>query len=198
MNKLVCHRLENGRDREEIFNLPRSEVLTDWQGQKLSKPYRFAIGKDSEFLVFVADVPLSPPASRPAQYQRFVNDLAEPDTWSQTAELFVMEHESRYLEIHISPDGAWWYKSFIGYRRRDPESSIPQADIWVERKVEGWSGAISLPLKELSLEISDGVMAQATLGLCDRDTPCYITTAGCPDFDPDFHDKRAFAPLEIR
>jgi hypothetical protein len=198
MDRLTCHRLQNGRDWKEILNLPRSEVITDWQGNRLSKPYRYSIGKDSEFLVFVADVPLSPPASRPEQYQEFVNDLAEPATRGQTAELFVMRTEDHYFEIHISPDGGWWYKSFIGYRQRDPESPIPKADIFVERKVDGWTAAISLPLKELSVELSDGVMAQATLGVCDRDLPCYITTAGTPDFEPDFHNKRAFACLEIK
>ena len=195
---LICHTLKDGRDWREVLMLLRDEVAVDWQGQKLSNPYRFAIGKDSRYLTFVAEVPFEPPVSKPDLKGRFVNDFAEPETRGQTAELFVMGADDRYFEIHITPDGAWWYMNFLAYRKRDARSVPPDAEVWVERRPDSWTGAISLPLAQLGTEISRGIRAQVTLCLCQHEVPRYVTSAGCPDFEADYHDRRAFSFLKFK
>jgi hypothetical protein len=196
---LVCHSLSFSDDWSKIaLSLPRSEVTTDWHGTALQQPFRFALGKDAEQLVFIAEAPFAPPPIPPTSTQlleAFVADLAEPETRGHTAELFLMGREAHYLEIHLSPDGAWWYMKFPNYRQREPAPPPTNVTVWHNRSDDSWCSAIKIPQRALSVPLDDHLKAQVTLALCDRDPPLYATSAGAPSFEPDFHDPRAFRPV---
>jgi hypothetical protein len=197
ISSIECYRISGEADWDKVLALPRAEVSVDWCGGTLARPYRFSVGIDDRYLLFVADVPFVPPASQSDRLGCFVVDLAEPETKGQTAGLFVMGHNDAYFEIQVSHDGAWWYMDFPGYRQRLPRSVLAGVEVQLQQYERSWTGAIRIPREMLSVAVEDGVRGEATLSVCDRPNPLYITSAGSREYDPDFHDERSFSCLRI-
>jgi hypothetical protein len=191
-NCIAWNSLIDARDWAEALAMPRCEVGIDWWGRSLQQPFRFAIGHDARSLVYVAEVPRGASPVRRNEHGAFVGDLAEPETGADTAELYVRSTDGRYFEIHVSPDGAWWYMDFVGYRDRRPVRIPEGVEVRVSGSEQSWVGAIRLPLNQLGFRFDASVRVQATLALCSGSTPVYITSAGAPGFEPDFHDERCF------
>lgn len=191
-------RLVDASDWGNVIAMPRAEVWTDWWGRTLKQPFRYAIGYDSQFLIYVAEVPTRPLSTRRNKSGAFVGDLAEPETGGDTAELFVMNQDGRYFEAHLNSDGAWWYMDFVGYRIRKPVRIPEGVEARVDHSEGLWVGAIRLPLSQLGFQFDDSVRVQATLALCSGMAPVYITSAGAPGFEPDFHDERCFSRCMYR
>jgi hypothetical protein len=193
----ACVVLVDARDWSEVLGMARISVLTDWWGGILSRPFRYALGRDATYLVYVSEVPKAAPAPTGLKNGAFVENLAEPETRADTAELFIMRSDGTYFEVHISPDGAWWYMDFSGYRTREPGNIPDGVEVKVERYTDSWLGLIRIPLDQLRLAPGGLVGFQATVALCSGPAPVYITSAGSLDFRPDFHDKRLFARLKL-
>jgi hypothetical protein len=199
MDKLTtsCTVLETTSDWNALFAVACSEVATDWWGRQLEKPFRFAICRDSTHLAYVAHVPKAPKAASIEHYGRFVADLAEPKTGGDTAELFIMLNDCSYFEVHITAQGAWWYMDFESYRKRCPERIPSGVEVQVARGTDSWVGAIRIPFSELPVTPGALVRFQATLALCSGDSPVYVSSAGVPEFEADFHDLRGFKQLGL-
>jgi hypothetical protein len=199
MDKLTtgCKVLETTSDWNALCAVARNEVATDWWGHHLEKPFRFAICRDSTHLAYVAEVPKAPRAASSEQHGRFVADLAEPHTGGDTAELFIMLGDRSYFEVHITAQGAWWYMDFESYRTRKPGRIPSGVEVHVVRWADSWVGAIRIPFSELPVAPGMAVRCQATLALCSGDSPVYVSSAGIPEFEADFHDLRGFGELML-
>jgi len=197
-SKDACEETAEKRNRwSDLLALPRTEVSVDWWGRKLHRPFRFVVARDSKLLFYLAEVPSDHAYSARHQLGSFVDDLAEPDTAGETAELFIMRPDGSYVEMHITSDGAWWYMNFTDYRKRSPRMIPAGVSVHSEPTPGGWLGSISLPLELIAQPFGPGLRAQAALALCTEGEPVYVTSAGVPGFPPDFHDQRAFCPLRL-
>lgn len=192
-----CCVVTDATNWEAVLTMPRSSVATDWWGNPLARPFRYALGRDASHLVFVSEAPQRAPPPAAVQRGAFVADLAEPETRADTAELFVMREDGRYFEVHVSPDGAWWYMEFSQYRVREPGRVPVGVEITTERHADSWVGAIRIPFAQLPILPGEVARFQATLALCSGSEPRYITSAGTPHFAPDFHDKRGFLQVRV-
>jgi hypothetical protein len=192
-----CEVVQDTSDWQKVFAVARSEVMTDWWGNALEKPFRFSISRDSTHLAYVAEVPHAPMGVSSEQHGRFVADLAEPETGGDTAELFILLSDRSYFEVHITAQGAWWYMELESYRKRRPERIPSGVEVHVARGPDSWVGAIRIPFGELPVVPGMVVGVQATLALCSGKSPVYVSSAGAPDFEADFHDPRAFVSLTL-
>jgi hypothetical protein len=192
--KIELSVLNDATDWSEVFGMSRGSTYTDWWGRQLERPFRYALGCDGGHLVYLCEVPFRAPVVKGLQNGAFVENLAEPDTKGDTAELFVMFGDARYFEVHINPEGAWWYMDFSSYRKRAPGRVPNGVAVRIETKSDSWVGAIRLPLSELP-GLKGSLKFQATAAVCSGASPVYITSAGVPDFEPDFHDARGFGDI---
>jgi hypothetical protein len=195
--KIECALVADAKDWAQVLTMPRAAVETDWWGRQLSRPFRYAIGRDPTYLVFVSEVPQAAPQPLGHKHGAYVENLAEPETRTDTAELFIMLSDGRYFEVHISPEAAWWYMEFSAYRTRDAGYRPSGVETTVEQCADYWIGAVRIPLNQLPISLGSLVGFQATLALCSGSAPIYVTSAGAPNFEPDFHDKRAFSELRL-
>jgi hypothetical protein len=191
IDKIELCALKGASDWKEVLGMPRGMIHTDWWGRQLERPFRYALGRDGQYLVYVSEVPFRAPVAKGLKHGAFVENLAEPETRGDTAELFVMFSDGRYFEVHINPEGAWWYMNFSSYRKREPGRIPARVDVRIERGPNSWVGAIRLPLSELP-ELKGSLKFQATAAVCSGASPVYVTSAGAPGFEPDFHDERCF------
>lgn len=195
--RLQCTVMADSGDWDEALRMPRTDVETDWWGNRLSRPFRYALGRDATHVVLVSDVPRSAPLPLGHKHGAFVENLAEPGTRTDTAEFFIMLKHGRYFEVHVSPEGAWWYMEFSAYRTPNPGHRPSGVETKVVKYADSWLGAIRIPLDQLPITPGSLVRFQATLALCSGSTPVYITSAGIPDFEPDFHSDRVFSELML-
>jgi hypothetical protein len=177
--------------------MPRHSVELDWWGHRLAQPFRYSIGNDESYFVYVCELPEVAPPPAGNALGAFVVDLAEPETRGHTGELFILLEDGRYFEIHISPEGAWWYMNFATYRTREPGYIPAGVEVMVEHSTASWVGAIRIPFVALPITRGSLVRYQASAAICNRASPLYITSAGAPDFEPDFHDQRAFSKIRL-
>jgi len=194
---LKSFQISDAHNWSEVLGMPRHAVEVDWWGRQLARPFRYAIGCDDLHLVYVSELPqVAPP---PVGHKRgaFVVDLAEPETRGHTGELFVLLNDGKYFEVHVSPEGAWWYMNFSKYRTREPGYIPTGIEVRVEHSAESWVGAIRFPFASLPIARGSAVRYQASAAICSGPSPVYITSAGAPDFEPDFHDERAFSGLVL-
>jgi hypothetical protein len=193
----LCSVVSDARDWDQVMSIDRHQVDVDWWGRSLQRPFRYALGRDDCNLVFVSEVPQAAPAPAGLTHGAFVANLAEPETRGATAELFVMLQDGRYFEVHISPEGAWWYMDFSGYRKRVPGRIPSGVEIRIDLLADSWVGAIRLPFEQLPVAPGSVVRYQATVALCTGPSPVYITSAGAPTLEPDFHDERVFSEIKL-
>jgi hypothetical protein len=189
---LACTDLVNAKDWSEVLEMPRHQIAFDWWGRTLPRPFRYALGSDAIHLVYVSELPQRAQQRQGITAGAFVADLAEPETGGQTGELFVMRSDGSYFEVHISPEGAWWYMNFPRYRTREPGAIPSGVEVKIVEHEDSWVGALRIPFTELPVAKGEEVRVQAAAALCDGVSAIYITSAGAPGFEPDFHDQRAF------
>lgn len=187
--------LSNSYQLREVLAMPWRSVEVDWWGRKLEKPFRYLLSCDGSTLVFACEVGKPPPVKSRHTCGAFVEDLAEPLSQGDTAELFIMSGDGRYFELHVSPDGAWWYMEFSGYRTRIPCEAPLGVDVRTEWRADSWVGVLQVPCAELLFPKSSFERFQVSFALCSDSEPNYISSSGSHDFEPDFHDRRAFTSL---
>jgi hypothetical protein len=197
---IVLFRSATALSEERVLALPFHEMEEMWQGEPLPRPYRWIVAVDDSRLWFAAEMPVKAPPPKHARGE-FVEWLAEAD---DVVELFLMANDTTYQEWHISPDGAWWSMGFVGYRTREPSPVIPAGiEVKVYQKPSSWLGILSIPHAALRGSVEQGSLAQiarmqVTGCVCSRGAVEYISSAGRPAYNPDFHDPRSFRPVLVR
>lgn len=193
VNSIIIHLVERPVTSAEVLSLPMQEVSATWSGAAIARPYRWTVVLDPETLWFGVEFPKGPP--EPTRFERgsFVEWLAQQ---GDVAELFLMNQAGEYQEFHLTGDGAWWAMTFSGYRQRSVESVRPREVTCVVDGAQGvWRGVLGIPRSDVVIALGEGSLAQVSACLHEQDQVSYVSSAGCPSYEADFHDRRSFRPL---
>lgn len=186
----------NPLSAKKMAEIEHSEVRCDWSGLALPRGLRWSIARDPERVWFSIELPV--PASEPARHRpgEFVEGLWDFDV----AEVFFMAPSGRYQEWNMSSDGAWWAMSFIGYRERAGGARMPSGvEVQVFSEAESWCAIVSLPHASLGVELRDLTRVHVSgIIYSGGASPRYLSSAGTPSFEPDFHDSRCFEAISFK
>jgi len=158
----------------------------DWFGSSLAQPYQFALSIDSQYLNYRARRQKKAQSHPEAQAGQFQENLWMYDA----AEMFIANSDlSRYLEINLSPNGAWWTCCFSAPRVNE-EGILPAQGVLTESNISdnGWEACIRIPLtylRELGLEPSKCRIAACAI--LNSPEQIFLTTAANIQDAPDFH-----------
>ena len=155
---------------------------------------RFRLDINQDTLKFTAGCP-SPP-SNPialANAMQFTPELWKHDV----GELFI-KHTTNdaYLEINLSPHGAWWAALFSGYR--SALSSVQElGTVHAKVTADSWETTITVPLSFLRETLDFGETSRANICfILGTKTRHHFSWAPLPHDPPDFHQVADFVPLE--
>lgn len=137
-----------------------------------------------------------------------VIDLAKPNQYFEglwrgdCGELWLASSESsRYIEVNLAPNGAWWTCVFSSPRIRDINCPSPQCqDLQSEALGQYWQASLTLPWTEIfrCLQSEEPPVANVTivLGGCpDHDAPHENLHSAVPLGAVDFHRPQDWVPL---
>jgi hypothetical protein len=169
------------------------EVAETWEGERLANPYRWTLVLDPDTLWFGVEFPKANGTAARFAHGEFVEWLAQQ---VDVAELFLMSRSGHYQEFHLTGEGAWWAMTFSGYRERATQPPKPtKVTCAVEASESSWRGALGIERSDITVPLDDTTLAQVSACLHEDGTVRYVTSAGRPSYDPDFHDKRSFRPV---
>jgi hypothetical protein len=193
VDSIRIHRVEGLATSDAVLRAPMQEALETWEGERLTHPYRWTLVLDSETLWFGVDFPKAKGSATQFSHGEFVEWLAQQ---VDVAELFLMSRSGQYQEFHLTGEGAWWAMTFSGYRERAPQPPRPtKVACVVETTGSSWRGALGIERADITVPLDETSLAQVSACLHEGETVRYVTSAGRPTYDPDFHDKRSFRPL---
>ena len=168
-------------------------VGIDWDGNQMKVNFRFILEVENNLITFGAQFPKECDAL--GKQGQFLEGL-----WEQSVvELFIHELESaRYLEINLSPTGAYWCAEFSDYRVRKSELYLTPS---IETKL---NDGITTALMQIDIEdLINGKfeLAQAAilkLGKGSFEEKIYLarkyawgdSAKKALDCEPDFHQKK--------
>lgn len=191
--RIIVHQWAFPSSFEQLELLPLQEFVSDWYGEDIDPPARFALAVDGNHLWFIArrdTASTSRPGSVPGQF--------EPDLWTRdVAELFLSAPDSsRYWEFNLAPNGAWWVSAFGAPREALPGQAIPEGVETLARETEdSWCSMAKIPLAALhGVDLRHCKLA-ATF-IIGYPEPVYATSALDLSGEPDFHRPMDFtAPI---
>ncbi len=194
-DSIVIHRTEHRVTPEYVLRAPRQAALCTWSGSTLVRPYRWTVVLDPETLWFGVEFPKAKPTPPRYKHGEFVEWLAQQ---GDVAELFLMDAAGQYQEFHITGDGAWWAMTFSGYRTRAFEPVTPQVVIWCADGEGGeWRGVLGVSRAQVAVSLVGGSLGQVSACLHEAGEVSYVSSAGAPNYEPDFHDRRSFQLIEF-
>ncbi|MFO0417695.1 MAG: hypothetical protein ACK5Y6_10425 [Pseudomonadota bacterium] len=175
--------------------LPRQSITRGWFGESLERPAKFCIALDPDRLWFLFQHPNSPLNTPLHNKGEFVEGLHTYDV----GELFMMDEKGDYVEFNVSGDGAWWHMSFDGYRSRRKVVRCKRfSALEVKDAGDGWVACLAFERKELDIVVGRETRFQVAGYIYNGGQPTYLTTAGRPDYEPDFHTERSFQLADWR
>lgn len=176
-----------------LASQPESQVFQtisqEWHGNALANPYEFSISVDAEHLIYRArrqQAAQSHPEAQPGCFQE--------NLWMHdAAEMFIAKEDlSRYLEVNLSPNGAWWTCCFSAPRVNEA-SILPAQGILTESKVleDSWEACIRIPLTYLkALGLEPKKCRIAVCAILNSPEQIFLTTAENIQGTPDFHQLK--------
>jgi hypothetical protein len=175
-----------------LLALPRSRVLRDWHGAPLPWGVSWVAACSLDELLFGGVVEAPAGCDEVTGFQeglwsRDVLELFIPCRHAATGTENTGGKEARYLELNLSPAGAWWACLFDGYRARSPEQPFPcEVRTWSERRERSWSAALALPLGAIGVKLDlKRLRFCAILG----DPRRFLIHGASPGGTPDFHGQ---------
>ncbi len=163
----------------------------EWFGNPITPAIEYSFTTDGENLIYRA-AQAAPAHPHPeGKYGEFREELWKYDT----AEFFIAaENGSPYVEVNISPNGAWWACAFSA-----PRVPLVPAAEWSGVKAtglvneQGWQCSISIPLSLLAaLGISLNHCRLAATAILNSPDYVFLTTAEDTSGEPDFHRPHAW------
>ncbi len=192
--------VERTKDRLswDTLDLSWSSIERDWYGQQIGVPASFALIMDPASLWFVAKRDQRPrvlPGALPCEFT--------PELWRfDVAELFIRDVcSSRYLELNLAPNGAWWSAEFDQARQRSSTDDQPIQGLETHALMTcsgGWQAAACIPLSYL--EAAFGFGAHSTVNVAfivDSPEQVFTSKAKLPGSQPDFHQPDYFERIEL-
>ncbi len=179
------------------LDLPLFGLGADWFGDRFQPAVGFALAKDAERLWFLAShtaPALLHPQARPGKFQ--------PELWKyDVAELFLADPKSgRYLELNLSPNGAWWSCEFTAPRVRDAARNEPMPDVQTYYELApsgGWIAAMSIALDVLEARIDFGPETKGNVAfILGSPAQRFLTATKLGDGPPDYHLPQLFPTLQ--
>ena len=173
-------------DDIDSFQLPPQTLSTDWFQEALSNTFAFSLLRDESHLCFIAFFPENASSHPEDDTGSFIEGLWKYDV----AELFVTIDDSRYLEVNLSPQAAYWAARFDSYRSKAAwKPDIPA--ICSSRALESGMqvSRVYIPHRWYLGEQDHTVLSLNVCGIrhpAGKD-PVYISAALPVDSDPDFH-----------
>lgn len=181
------------------LDVPLLGITKDLAGQPVVPAAGFCVLTDPERLWFIAnhrEPATLHPRARPGIF------LAE--LWRyDVAELFLTHPVgSRYLEINLAPNGAWWTCEFTAPRERTDEAEIamPEVATFSELAADGsWIAAMAIPLDLLKARLDFGELTRmnVTMILGSPDQR-FLSAADLGDGEPDFHQPAKFPRVDFK
>jgi hypothetical protein len=195
VDSICIHRVERRVTPETVLRTPTQQVVETWEGERLTRPYRWTLVLDPITLWFGVEFPKEKNSSARFSDGEFVEWLAQQ---GDVAELFLMNQSGQYQEFHLTGDGAWWAMTFSGYRERVTQSSKPnRVTCFIDRAEGSWRGVLGIERPDITVSLDEAVLAQVSACLHEDGSVRYVTSAGCPPYEPDFHDKRSFQSVRF-
>lgn len=171
------------RQKEQCFY----ELGREWYGREVAPPYRYRLTLTEAGLLFEAGRAEAAAVHPDARLGCFQEELWRYDV----AEFFIANADaSRYLEMNLSPNGAWWGCVFSAPRVVDAAASallrVGQTSGCASS--DGWNASLLLPKDVLeSLGLSPENCRLAVCSVLEAPEYIYLTTADACDTQPDFH-----------
>lgn len=168
----------------------------EWFGTPVTPAIEYSFTTDGEKLTYRAAQPASVKPHPEGKNGEFREELWKYDT----AEFFIAaEGGYPYVEVNISPTGAWWACAFSA-----PRVPFHPAVEWVGVETsgqvteQGWQCSISIPLQLLSaLGITPGTCRLAATAILNSPDYIFLTTAEDTSGEPDFHRPHAWPPAML-
>lgn len=181
---------------DQLKTLPLSPLETDWNGDPVSSPPRFAFANDTTHFHFCAQRDAKStvhPSALPGVFQA--------ELWKYDVAEFFLRHPrtGTYLEINLSPNGAWWSCLFTAplVRLTDREEPIPEVTSEANCTPEGWEARISIPLAYLQKTLNFGPDSRLHAAfLLDSPQRC-LSSGSVPGGEPNFHHPELPAPISF-
>jgi len=179
------------------LDLPLFGLAADWFGDRFQPAAGFALAKDSERLWFLAShaaPALLHPQARPGKFQ--------PELWKyDVAELFLADPKSgRYVELNLSPNGAWWSCEFTAPRVRDAARNEPMPDVQTYYELApsgGWVAAMSIALEVLEARIDLGPETRGNVAfILGSPAQRFLSATKLGNGPPDYHLPQLFPTLQ--
>ncbi len=171
------------QQKEQSFDA----IEKEWYGRSVNPPYRYRLTLTEAGLLFEAERAEAAAVHPEAKPGCFQEELWRYDV----AEFFIANADaSRYLEMNLSPNGAWWGRVFGAPRVADDAAS---ALLRVEQaqgcaSASGWQASLLLPKDVLdALGFSLEHCRVAVCAVLESPNYIYLTTAEPCDTQPDFH-----------
>jgi len=198
---LPLYALQKNFELNELDSLPLSDLKSGWSAKPLVNSPQFTLATDSKFLYFRFIAP-GAASFDPIPLGTFQERLWEKDV----AELFIQLPDSEsYLELNLSPSGAWWLAKFSNYRQPDHSSNfssneLAKLDVAVDAKVEAarWQVSIAVPLAEIGLTFD--VLQNSSANICailGSQERQYLSFTAGNSLKPDFHHAQLFKRLSV-
>ncbi len=195
VDSIIIHRSEESVTPEAVLRAPMQEVTKTWEGKPLTRPFRWTLVLDPDTLWFGVDFPKVKGGSVHFAHGEFVEWLAQQ---GDVAELFIMDPSGRYQEFHLTGEGAWWAMNFSGYRERSAQSTKPEtAKCYVETVECGWRGVLGIARSWIIGTLDKKASGQVSACLHEGKTVSFVSSVGCPSYEPDFHDMRSFQSIAV-
>ncbi len=189
--------------KEQARELPRTSIEKEWHGSLVTPPLHFSLALDPEALWFCASRASMPQCELSLACGSFVEGLWE----KELAEVFLCSAEGpRYLEVNLSPTGAWWSCSFHSYRKRDSSAPLEGVTAWaspLSATSESWEAGLRIPLASIASAINfspNDLPSRANVSgvVLSGKGPLYLTYGNLRAKEPDFHLADKFPTLTTR
>lgn len=163
-------------------------LVQDWFGTAIETPIHIMLELKPDELNFSVLLPLnsrSHPASQPKTFF--------PGLWKyDVAELFIAGTNGRYLEINLSPNGAWWAGWFSAPRISHSRAATPK----ILTSVVENTARLKLCRSALDLLGPIDCLRWNTTAIVNSPEQQFLTRASLPGAKPDFHQPNHFLPWE--
>lgn len=174
--------------------LCRGHITKDWFGESCPENH-FKLSISNETLHFEAQVHQPPPNDFPAQPGEFFEGLWKSDV----SELFISDDNgTRYLEINLAPNGAWWIMAFSAPRQRLKNFQIDQQRVETTSKLSAnqWKSTLSIPHGLLqNILRTDNIRFNVTYIL--GNPKHYLSYCNLHSVQPDFHIPKNYQRLIV-
>lgn len=178
------------------LDLPLLGITRDWHGRSLDPPAAFSLAVDPGHLWFIGG------HGKPAElHPDALPGRFQPDLWRHdVAELFLANpSDGRYLELNLSPNGAWWSSTFKARRAVAEDAVEPLEGVrcFATLAPDGtWMAAMAVPLEELRQRIGFGEETRANVCMIlGSPEQRFLSVADLGGGEPDFHRPDRFPKL---